>query len=353
LFLYFKRRFLASRELVRRYPLDHLFLEQDYRQEDFCEFLDEFHATEPEARDVVAALPTTAVQFWQSAETDLAARLGAGTFLQWFKRLLEATRKALVTSYSAAEPEAPDCRVVGLKEIVCEEYVPYLLAHGVKVAVIVRHPLDVICSCNFGRGKEFAGEVRPTLFTLRQWRKSVAAIIAHHQQPGFCWLKYEDLVASPETELHRICRFLELSPLPDRTWDRPLRDQSGKVWTGNSSFAQAQSTSAGSVGRYRELLPDPVQKFCFTCCYPELRWLQYAERGEFDPMDLFEFREPWPIAHSRFEPEYSSNVERIVEEVFRLATLRSAEGLPDPALARPIFLYDGVYEQLRKIVTSG
>ena len=59
--------------------------------------------------------------------------------------------------------------MIGSKEIFCEEYIPYFLSNGVKVILLIRDPRDIITSLNFGKGADFTGEIRPTLFNIRNW----------------------------------------------------------------------------------------------------------------------------------------------------------------------------------------
>jgi hypothetical protein len=91
----------------------------------------------------------------------------------------------------------PGAAVFGGKETICEEFLPYLLDRGCACVLILRDPRDVLASLNHGRGTDFAGPLKPTLFNVRNWRKSVAFALHLTGHPRFAWMRYEDLVARP------------------------------------------------------------------------------------------------------------------------------------------------------------
>jgi hypothetical protein len=195
----FKQRFLVQQGLIRRYPLDDLFGERGYLRESWHAYLEQDACDARELAAWLADLPTSASMFWRRVGVDVANALQPGTFREVWQRQLE-----LISHVMGGESQ-----VVGTKEIVCEEYIPFLLQHGSRVIAVIRDPRDVVCSTNYGAGRRFAGELRPTLYTLRCWRKSVAMTLLGRRSPHFTWCRYEDLVAHPAETLRSITEFLQ------------------------------------------------------------------------------------------------------------------------------------------------
>lgn len=46
----------------------------------------------------------------------------------------------------------------GIKEIMAEDYVPFLLKNGVKVILIIRDPRDIVTSANYSARKSYVGQ---------------------------------------------------------------------------------------------------------------------------------------------------------------------------------------------------
>jgi hypothetical protein len=145
LFTGFKQRFLTQQGLVRRYPLDDLFGERGYQREDLHEFLDDYCCTEPELREWMEQLSQPAVMFWRRVGIDLPRVLRPGTFSELLDQVHAQIREAM----------GKEAAVIGAKEIVCEEFISYLLQRGKRVLVVIRDPRDVICSTNYRRRSSF------------------------------------------------------------------------------------------------------------------------------------------------------------------------------------------------------
>jgi len=178
-------------------------------------------------------------------------------------------------------------RWVGSKESFCYEFVPPLLEEGFRCAIIIRDPRDVMASLNHGRGREFGGEIKPTLFNIRNWRKSVGVALSIARGQRFHWCRYEDLVANPVSSLSALATALEIDIDAERA-------DLGN-WSGNSSFATHRGVSNGSVGIHRSVLPRAVSAYIEATCLPELRLLGYETKmTAVQAIEAIEnFREPY------------------------------------------------------------
>lgn len=301
LFVQAKAAFLEARELRRRYPLDHGFGEVDYRPEDFAEHLDRDPWDEARIAGLFGALRGDGSGHWTPEVLDLESRLRPGPMGELWEQLVDALPDVL---------GRPDAAVVGAKEILCEEYTPWLLARGVFVLVVLRDPRDVLLSVQGGESARYVGGRRPTLHVLRTWRKGVAHALAHAEHPRFGWLRYEDLVADPARALAPTFARLGVAPLGPEAFAGPLLDQRGVAWAGNSSFARSP----------RPGLSPATRRFVEAACGPELRALGYLPVEALRPERrwLDEFEEPAPTTHAAFEPGYSTDRARLSAEWRRL-----------------------------------
>src|SRR5690606_3991862 len=96
--------------------------------------------------------------------------------------------------------------------------------------------------------------IKPTLFNIRNWRKSVAFGIEMSGNENFMQIKYEDLITSPETILNKIASFLELSSYELDYIKQGIKDEYGNDWKGNSSFSEFNFIDASSAGGYKKKL---------------------------------------------------------------------------------------------------
>jgi hypothetical protein len=183
------------------------------------------------------------------------------------------------------------------------------------------------------------------LFNVRNWRKSVAHVVALSGRPGFAWLRYEDLVREPRARLEALCRALGLElnqGFPDG--QRP-RDAVGDAWVGNSSYGAQSGVDESSVGAFAGVLSPEVIRYVEAACWPELRLLGYPVRLTRHEVaaSIGDFADPYPLER----PELARYLEpsRTVEELRRFALLDD----PETAETRPWFLLPGVHAQLRSI----
>jgi hypothetical protein len=209
----------------------------------------------------------------------------------------------------------------------------------VRGILILRDPREILASLNYGEGNRFAGHRKPTLFNIRNWRKSVAFALHLDGHPGFHWLRYEDLVEQPWLVLDRLTRFLGIEPFERDVFAHGIRDQEGRIWRGNSSHGAVVGINPSSVGRYRELLPPSVMAFVEATCYPELQYLGYpltiphSERTAV----IERFKDPYKVERADLA-DYLPNARNIADELARLALL---EGVASGSV-REFCLFDRI-----------
>lgn len=334
----------AKKELFRRrgwempaYPLGPLFLESRYGEEDVVEHLEGWQVDVTALRTVFASMDGFSGQYTRFDPVDLERVLGK----------LVPGELAAVLSYLYRAFSDGCAALCGGKETLCEEFLPYLLRRGYRGLMILRDPRDVLASLNYGRGRDHAGRLKPTLFNLRNWRKSVAFALHLEDHPRFAWLRYEDLTARPLELLNRIAPVLDADPFTEDLFANGLRDRNGRVWTGNSSHAVQSGISSTSVGIHETILPRGVARLVEAVCYPELRHLGYPVSLEWNeiPEVLRSFQEPYPLERADLT-EYADAAALAAQEI------RRAELLAGPASEadRPYFLFSDVHDALRQAV---
>ena len=267
LFLDAKRAFLQS---IGRggdlYPLGDLFLETGFTNADFTRFLATYAPTRDallDSFDRMAGYSGQRTRFPAERVRAVVNGLGPGDFA--------ATLEQLYRELGHRE----SARWFGGKDNLCEEFLPYLIDRGAVCILVVRDPRDMLASLNHGRGEEFGGKAKPTLFNLRHWRKSVAFALHLEDHPRFISLRYEDVVADPIAPLNRVAEVLQIAPFTPQMFAGGIKDQAGAPWEGNSSHATARGLDSSSVGAYRRVLPPEVTAYTEAVCYPEMRHLGY------------------------------------------------------------------------------
>jgi hypothetical protein len=324
-----KRSFLASRGIAEPHPLGHLFGEDRYQVDDLGPFLHDLRLSAEQVQGLLDRL-AQAPGFWSPELLDRRDELTGGSF---------SDVRHDVTRLLAEVHGRPTAQWKGSKEVICEEFVPFLLGQGERVVLVVRDPRAVLRSIYLGAGATFSGRVRPVLFHLRMWRKSVAIALAHQSDPGVAVVRYEDLLADPKAIAASLAELVGLDG-PAAPPLSQLRDQHGRPWGGNSSFAPGQTGAlSADVDRYVEAV-----------CHPELVALGYPVTSTDPPLEIIEeFTEPAPVDDPALPAGYSSSDENVEMEVRRLALLRGEQPVPDVARW---FIHEGAFARLREAVAT-
>ena len=337
LYFHVKSQFLASRRLDRRYPLGHLFLEDAYNVDDFGEFLENHELSQRDLNSIFDQLASYHQGLWTPEVLSFRNQVQSGSFTTVYQQL-HLLLSQLLDRHTAS--------LIGSKEVLCEEYIPFLLSRGAYIVVSVRDPRDMICSLDYGPRDNLTGNHRPLLFSLRAWRKSVAYILKYESHPRFAFIRYEDLVADADHALAQL-------PLPCVTSDRAddsLIGQDGNTWRGNSSFHDHLGVSTKSVGRFRSVLPDQTIAYIETTCAPEMMQLGYRCEALPAPAEetLSTYREPFTAMHATFPTGYSHAPARVKAECERLRLLSTPSGTLDRVQQHKWFLFPAAFNKLRQ-----
>ena len=341
-YFFAKQAFLDSRRLRRRYPLGHLFRESAYTSEELDAFLEHLPVRQSDIDEIFRSLSNYRLGHWTPEVLSFQQQLSPGLFPDFYRQLHEQLAMLL------GRTEALYC---GSKEVLCEEFIPFVVARGGKVALSVRDPRDMIVSLDYGARDNQTGAHRPLLFSLRAWRKSVALLLAYQGDPNFSWVRYEDVAKDPQHVLDRL-RSSWGVPDPELPLDSSITGQDGRRWFGNSSFDDADGVSTASVGRFMEALPTETLRYIETCCGPEMHTLGY-ELTSRDPLsrhDLENYREPFSNLHAKFPRDYSTSAARIDQEWRRLQLLQQDQATMSASDLRYWFLDPRVFQPLRTAI---
>lgn len=344
LFTHAKKAFFSSIQYPPvYYPLNNYFNEERYRPPDLYRFLSRLTVTPPQLTALFREMEDFSGQYTKfDPASDKLANLSEGVFIDIYKDLVQRLRHRDAALYC------------GSKETHCEEFFPFFANNRVKCIAIIRDPRDVIASFNYGKGTQYGGQVRPTLFHVRNWRKSVAFALKLNAHPNFMAVKYEDLILRTPETLDNITRFLAVEAFEKDSINGPLRDQQGRPWAGNSSHETVTAISPASIGKYKSLLPPRMLQYIEITCAPEMNYYHYplqnpdaAHSDEASAASVLEsFQEPIPVTRPEFEPRYSADPRSIRHEVRRLDLLRRFD--PDPGQVYPYFIFPEVYQILKR-----
>ncbi len=335
LLFFAKERFLEERGIDRRYPLDHQFRETVYRPADFTAFLDQFVVDAEDLDAIGHRLGGYKQGLWTREVLDVWPTIPPGLFLSVWQRL---------SSELASELGRPDVSIVGTKEVLGEEFIPFILRNGGYVVHVIRDPRDMITSLNMRVRDNLTGDPRPVLYSIRLWRKSIAYALSDETR-GSAVIRFEDLATDPTDTMGPITRSLGVADIGDFNLTPGLRDQDGGSWAGNSSFDGFEGISTAPIGRYRTRLPEDTIRYIETIAAPEMEIVGYELSGlpSMTTEELLAFEEPTPATHGAFEPAYSRSPSRIADEEKRLQLLSSPLVESD---AREWFLFPEAFRRL-------
>jgi len=213
---------------------------------------------------------------------------------------------------------------LGTKEILIEEFIPYMLECGLRVILVLRDPRDMYTSINVGRGREYTGRHRPTLFHLRNWRKSVALANTWRDHDNCLVIRYEDLLEDADGMLKQLTGFLGVEAFAAGYFDNGIPTREGPYWSGNSSTNTHRGINPANQGKHKKYLAPDTIGYIEYMCHPEMRVWGYEEdtRG----LEPEHFQEPFEMEASGLNPAMSTDGAELRAERRRLELLKGGGG---------------------------
>ena len=315
------------------YVLDDLFF-PEYYPEQFLSFLRNYQVKKNELEDVISSMEGWSGQYSKIHHID-------DFISNYNKDTLDRLYKGLLNS---SVDDSNDISI-GTKETLIEEFIGYFLSHNVKVVLVIRDPRDVLTSLNFGKGTEYGGIHRPTLFHLRNWRKSVAIANTFKDHQNCLVLKYEDLLDDNEQMLRELTSFLNAEVFPPNHFDNGILGDNGKIWLGNSSTEEHYGINKKNKFKYRRFLSKDTIGYIDFICKPEMLAFNYPLENEtFQP---YKFKEPFIIGDCGLNPQMSTEKKELDKEMKRNELLNSEN--PDPKLVSQVFYSMENFRILKKL----
>jgi len=296
--------------------LNHMFKEELYSIEQFKQFLAQDKLSKSDVLEVLLSMKDNTMQSTKISDPELLCnqiKLGS----------IDSILNQLFNKLSSDKSS-----FIGSKEILNEEYIPFLIESGYKVILIIRDPRDVLSSMNKGRGELYYGDIRPTLFNIRNWRKSVAYAVEFEDNENFLFVQYENLVENPIDELNRVFNFLNVSKISSDYFSEAIKSQDGNEWKSNSSFVSTNNISKASIGTYKKELDEITIKYIETIAGPEMIYLGYLNSIPKNYEDrINSFKEPFSITREEIPIDYSETEENKHDEIIRLKNILSKKEL--------------------------
>ena len=349
LYSYLKEIYLRERDISFRYPLDHMFKQSGYSKDDFSAFLETYVINDYDIDAVFDKLEQESTGLRTPQIKKYRQAIIPGTFLEVYQQF----NNCLHVIFD--DEKAPV--YVGGKEAFVEEYIPFLLEHGVKVIVIIRDPRDVVASVYNSIDVKHMGENRPLLFLLRAWRKSIAYALAYEDDPNLTWITYEQLVADTQEVLQVLTDFLRLESFPDDAFKEGIFNQTGSLWKSNSSFKSSLGLNTASIGQFQDRLNNEIIAYVESACYPEMRAIGYSFSilSKYSPDALMSFREGFEITHEKFEDckDYSYSPDRIADECERIRLLMEEQTKLSDDEIQNWFILPEAFLKLRLAIDNG
>ena len=339
-YVHFKQMFYDSKKVEDKMPLDNYFLNDAYTTDDFYHFLDCTAIRTEMIETIFRKMFSYSGQGEKRVNDErFIKRLRPGRFSTFYEELLHLLSKI----------ETETRTYYGMKEVLNEEYLPYILEKVTdsKAIIILRDPRDVMTSLNYGEHEKYTGISRPLLFDIRNWRKSVAfaTYLKHHKH--FIIVRYEDLIKNPYKKLNQITDFLGVSTYDERFLEKGIYDQNGKLWGGNSSFGQKGFINKDSVGKYKTHLNKKMIRLIEHLCLPEMHYLGYdfQETAEFSKDFIQTYSEALSSDRQELNERFLFNNENKALELMRYDMLT---GHHKNKKISDYFIFDKVLNEFQK-----
>ncbi|WP_111265583.1 sulfotransferase [Marilutibacter maris] len=257
LYVEVKRRFLTGRGEARMLPLDDGSPLRDEERRAFVDWLKAYVFDADSAMDLA-----------RSANTGKGGGMTAGSFSADSGNFLSIWHQLHTAALERAGRQ--EVRLLGSKEVLCEEFVPAFLSAGQRCVLVLRDLRGVVASANNGRYRDLVGDRYPTMMLVRMWRKSAAYWLRYRHHPNVLALRYEDVASNPSEALQRITSWGGLAPYSESILCTELKDQFGRPWMGNSSFGDKQGVDAGAATAWNANLEVEEARFLAVVARREL-----------------------------------------------------------------------------------
>jgi len=332
LYRHLKHKFYETIGIFNKYyVLDDLFF-PEYYPKDFLKFLRNHTVEKPELERIFQSM-----EGWSGQQTDF-------TNYKDFVVDYEPSKLNEIYKHFLRNSNIKNDNVLaGSKEILIEEFLPYFIEQNIKVILVIRDPRDVLTSLNVGSGTKYGGAHRPTLFHLRNWRKSIAIANTFKDNKNCLIIKYEDLLSNHELILKEVTDFLRASPFPQGSFNNGIKTKNGEVWKGNSSTDTHTGINSNNQGKYKKYLSANTIGYIEYLCRPEM--LLYGYKPEISEYNPYSFKEPYKIDDNvGLNPKMSSANNEIYKELKRIKQLTKRN--PTKENIQKIFYSQKNYEEL-------
>src|SRR5699024_1869810 len=121
----------------------------------------------------------------------------------------------------------------------------------------------------------FAGSHRPTLFHLRNWRKSISVAGSVFGKDNFMVVGYEDLITQKYSTLSAITDFLNVEDFKANHFSEGIKGGNGQIWRGNSSTNTFNGINENNKNKFKKYLNENTIKYIEYMCQPEMKMLKY------------------------------------------------------------------------------
>lgn len=302
LFTELKKEFLNSIGEQKYYVLNDNAFNNDYDLSDFNLFLDTYKFSYQHLKQIFEAMQNYSGQMTK-VSFDLTPNKSY-SFIDLFDSILKSNciKK--------------DINFFGAKEIMCEEFIPYLSQKNTKIILIIRDPRDVVASVNYPKGEKYLGSKKPTLFVLQGWRRTIDYIKNIQNNENIIFIKYENLVTTPYLELNKIAEFLGVNKFSEDSFDNGICDRDGNLWKANTSFETKTSfISSKSVGGYKNVLSSDEVNYIESICKDEMKFMGYAFDSKPNSKIIKEFKDYGVEDSNNLDKNFSSSKENIESEL--------------------------------------
>lgn len=342
LFYQAKKKFFEKINYPEKYyVLNNLFAEKNYTNDQLVEFLNISKFSSDELQLIFEEMNNWSGQLTKYNNiSKLSQDYVPQNLFKTFQHLLGLNHSHI------------NAKAIGSKEVLIEEFAPYFLLNKAKVIFIVRDPRDVYTSINYGRGPEYGGDHRPSLFHLRNWRKSIAVLLSLRFNANFLYIKYEDLINDSCVVLKQITDFLEMNPFDKNQFEDGIKDQGGQPWKANSSLPVSDGGIIKTANKkhVKYLSPETIS-YVEYICWPEMKFLGYEPIHIQNPLDYnpYKFIEPFEIKMHNLGLQISTHPDNLNLEKYRYDALFRIRTLSRQEQISYFFSTSG-FQSLQKLV---